>query len=158
MFLKEYKIKDMDYIDILKQEVIKGIDKYHSYRTNVKGKMTYWKLFTHQSKNFQKVKDLLYEYHMYEAWGNILNKGDHVAKHNHTANHENFPVTASGVLYLTDIGPGTNFVDFNKIIKPEIGKIIVFSPHYNHLVEKYDGNEDRITIAFNGRIKEKYEF
>jgi len=34
----------------------------------------------------------------------------------------------------------------------------VFSPHYNHLVEKYNGNEDRITIAFNGRIKEKYEF
>tara|TARA_R110000823_G_scaffold315645_1_gene448855 strand:- start:703 stop:1179 length:477 start_codon:yes stop_codon:yes gene_type:complete len=158
MFLKEYKIEDINYINLLKQEVVENIDKHHSYTTNVKGKMTYWKFFTHQSKNFEKVRDVLYEYHIYEAWGNILNKDDYVDKHNHIADHENFPVTASGVLYLTDVGPGTSFVDFDKIIKSEIGKIIVFSPKYNHLVEKYDGDKDRITIAFNGRIKEKYEF
>jgi len=158
MFLKEYKITDKKYINSLKEEVIKNIDNTYSYKTNVQGKMTYWKYFTHQSENFQKIKDILFEYHLYEAWGNILNKGDHVVEHDHSAFPKNMPVSASGVLYLTDIGPGTYFKEFNKSIKPEIGKIIIFDPKYRHSVEKYDKDENRITIAFNGRIKEKYEF
>ena len=158
MFLKEYKIKDLDYINVLKEEILQNIDKNHSYSTNVKGKMTYWKYFTHHSKNFNKIREVLYEYHIYEAWGNILNKGDFVHEHDHISNPENMAVTASGVLYLTDVGPGTYFKEFNKTIKPEIGKIIVFDPKYRHSVEKYDKEEDRITIAFNGRIKEAYEF
>jgi len=158
MFFDEYKIEDLEYINILKNEIINNIRKDHSYKTNVLGKMTYWKYFTHQSKNFKKVKDILYKYHIYEAWGNILNKGDSVKEHDHISNPENMAVTASGVLYLTDVGPGTYFKEFNKTIKPEIGKIIVFDPKYRHSVEKYDKDEDRITLAFNGRIKEAYEF
>ena len=61
------------------------------------------------------------------------------------------------MLYLTDIKPGTYFTEFNKTIDPEIGKIIIFDSKYRHSVDKCDTNEERITLAFNGRKKESYE-
>lgn len=157
MFLKEYKIEDIDYINELKEEVKKNISQPFSYKTNVKGKMTFWKYFSHESKNFEKIKDILFEYKIYEAWGNILNKGDFVEEHDHISDNGNLSLNFSGILYLTNVGPGTYFTEFNKEIKPEIGKIIIFDCKYRHLVKKYDKDEDRITIAFNGRIREKYE-
>tara|TARA_R110000787_G_C13349552_1_gene438989 strand:+ start:307 stop:783 length:477 start_codon:yes stop_codon:yes gene_type:complete len=158
MFLKEYKIKDLDYINVLKEEIINNIDKNISYNTNVKGKMTNWKYFTHHSKNFDKIRQVLYEYHIYEAWGNILNKGDFVKEHDHLGKNKNMNVSASGVLYLTDVGLGTYFKEFDVEVKSEVGKIIIFDPSYRHSVKEYDKEEDRVTLAFNGRVKEAYEF
>ena len=159
MLFKNYKIDDITYIENLKKEVKKNVNSNFSYKTNVKGKMTDWSYFSNKNNIFKKVEDLLFEYKIYQAWGTILNKGDYVVEHDHTCtNLTNFYINISGVIYLTDVGPGTYFKEFNKTIKPEIGKIIVFNSEYRHAVEKYDKNEDRITIGFNGRRKEAYEF
>ena len=159
MLLKEYKIKDQSYTDILLKEVKDNIDEIYSYKSNVVGKKTYWKHFIKKSKNFKDVLNLLNEYVLYEAWGNILNKNDYVEEHNHfNPTLVNRFIDISGILYLTNFGPGTFFKQFNKTIKPEAGKIIVFDSKYLHSVKKCDRDEPRITIAFNGRRKESYEF
>ena len=159
MLLKEYWIKDQNYIDSLIQEIKDNIDESYSYKSNVRGEKTYWKHFVKKSKNFKPVLDLLNQYVLYEAWGNILNKNDYVEEHNHFDSIlTNRFVDTSGILYLTNHGPGTFFKDFNKIIKPQVGKIVVFDSKYLHSVKKCDTDKPRITLAFNGRKKESYEF
>ena len=159
MLLKEYWIKDQNYINSLIQEIKDNIDESYSYKSNVRGEKTYWKHFVKKSKNFKPVLDLLNQYVLYEAWGNILNKNDYVEEHNHfDPILTNRFVDTSGILYLTNHGPGTFFKDFNKTIKPQVGKIVVFDSKYLHSVKKCDTDEPRITLAFNGRKKESYEF
>ena len=162
MWIKEYKIDDLSYIEILKNEIKNNISKKFSYNTNVKGQMTDWRYFTDVSKNFQKIKQILNRYYLVQAWGNILNKDDEVLEHCHIEKVDGkpagyLPSTISGIIYLTDIEPGTYFKDFDFTVKPEVGKIVVFNNEYLHSVSK-SKNDNRYTIAFNGRIKESYEF
>ena len=53
-----------------------------------------------------------------DAWGNILKKGGAVTEHTHG------PAVISGILYLTEGGPGTYFREFNKTVEEKIGKKI----------------------------------
>jgi hypothetical protein len=55
----------------------------------------------------------------------------------------------SGIIYLTDGGPGTFFRDLNLTIEEEIGKYILFTPYLKHSVQKINKDIERITIAFN---------
>jgi hypothetical protein len=158
MFLEEYYLKDIDLINNLKENIKNNISKHTSYKTNVKGKMTDWNFFI-KSDVFKPIEEILYKYKIYQAWGNILKKGEYVEEHDHLGiENINTIIDISGVLYLTDIKPGTYFKEFNKTIDPEIGKIIIFDNKYRHSVDKCDTNKERITLAFNGRKKESYEF
>ena len=77
------------------------------------------------------------------SWGNILQGEDYVGQHDHIG------ANISGVLYLTDIGPGLDFPDFKRTIKEETGKFILFHPNSSHGVKKTNLKEKRYTLAFN---------
>ena len=159
MFYDEYKITDTEYLKSLQTEIKNNTIKSLRNRTNVKGQMTYWNYFI-DKKIFNKVKDITYKYFWYDAWGNILNKNDYVEEHDHiTVNPKiKLPCSHSGILYLTDQEPGTYFKKYDVTIKPELGKIIIFKSNVLHSVKKCDTSKERITLAFNGRRKEAYEF
>ena len=55
----------------------------------------------------------------------------------------------SGILYLTEGGPGTFFHEHNITIEEEIGKFILFHPRLMHSVKKIENDIERITVAFN---------
>ena len=159
MFYKELRITDMNYIQNLKEDIKKNIKKSFTNVTNVKGHMTFYRHYI-DTKLFEKIKEMTPEYIWYDAWGNLLKKGQYVQEHDHRLTNKdssNF-LTHSAVFYLTDIKPGTYFKKHNITIEPELGKIIIFSAKERHAVEKYNGDEERITLAFNGRKKEEYEF
>lgn len=149
-FLIEYQFKNLSFVDILKKEIKNNVGKM-DYKTNVKGRMT---SFNHFSKNrifSNLLKECIEITHVLnlpksiltDAWGNILKKGDSVDAHAH------YRCSISGVLYLTENGPGTYFPQFNKTIEEKIGKVLLFSGSLLHEVPVYNGNEDRYTIAFN---------
>jgi hypothetical protein len=81
--------------------------------------------------------------YLHSAWGNILQNNDEVKLHSHQ------PALLSGILYLTENGPGTNFPDFNMVLKEKIGKIVFFNSEINHFVQKTNLIEKRYTISFN---------
>jgi hypothetical protein len=137
MFYSEKKITDLNLINSLKKEVKNNVKEFLTNNTNVKGQMTFYRHFI-DNKLFKIIEETTLEYKWYDAWGTILKKGQHVSEHNH-------------------IQPGTYFKNHNITIKPEIGKIIIFSCKEAHSVAKYEGDEERITIAFNGRKREEYE-
>ena len=149
-FLIEYQFKNLNFVEILKKE-IKNKVGVMDYKTNVKGKMTDFTQFI----NNKILIDLLNECievtyvlgipkaRLEEAWGNILKKGDSVKTHSHPTS------IISGILYLTEKGPGTYFHQLDKTIDEKIGKIVLFSGNLLHSVPVYKGKEDRYTIAFN---------
>ena len=162
MFYKEYKYPDIEVLNKLKQDVKENVLDWYAYKTNIKGLMTGYKRYTKEARNlFQPIIDLLStEYHIYESWGGLLRKGDHIILHNHTPKprvpNRNF--TISGIVYLTDVLPGTYFKKYDTTIVPEVGKIVIFDANTLHEVKKSDSDGERINIAFNGRRKESYEF
>ena len=163
MFYKEYWFKDKKILDDLKQDVVENVLDWYYYKTNIKGHMTSYKRYTEERKKmFKPVIDFLNEkrLHVIEAWGGVLKKGDYVAEHNHMpkVTEHNTGLNASGVLYLTDVLPGTYFKKYDTTIKPEVGKIIIFGNDLFHEVKPSTSDEDRINIAFNLRKKEDYEF
>jgi hypothetical protein len=150
IYLLEYQFKDLNFIDVLKKEVDNKVGPL-DYKTNVKGQMTKFDEFVNneifinllkESLNFTAVLNVK-ELRLTDAWGNILKKGDEVNSHDHS------PAVISGVLYLTEGGPGTFFYQFNKTVEEKIGKIVFFSGSAYHKVLPYTLNENRYTIAFN---------
>jgi hypothetical protein len=79
-----------------------------------------------------------------DAWGNILNKNEEVAEHNHKG-----ATAFCGILYLTNGGPGTYFKDLDMTISEEVGKYVLFHPLLDHSVKKLDVDMERISIAWN---------
>ena len=150
VFLIEYQFKDLSFVETLKKEIKSNVGSM-DYKTNVKGKMTPFKEFIYNKILINLLRECIEVTHVLnlpkcslkEAWGNILKKGDSVTCHTHR-NH-----IISGILYLTEKGPGTYFPQLNKTIDEKIGKIVLFSGNLLHSVPVYKGNEDRYTIAFN---------
>lgn len=158
LFLLEYQFKDLSFVDILKKEIDKKVGQF-DFKTNVKGRMTSFQEFV----NNQVLAKLLQEAlpvsnvlsiknsKLREAWGNILKKGGSVTEHTHE------PAIISGVLYLTEGGPGTRFPEFNKTVEEKIGKIVFFSGMASHFVFPSKLNKDRYTIAFNFQEMKPWE-
>lgn len=150
LFIVEHLLDDLSFVDEFKSLIEKNISDL-SYKTNVLGKMTDWKFFVDNKKFHNILKNsmdmctfvdakLMY---LHSAWGNILQNNDEVKPHSHQ------PALLSGILYLTENGPGTNFPDFNMILKEKIGKIVFFNSEINHFVQKTNLIEKRYTISFN---------
>lgn len=150
LFIIEYQIKDLSFVNNFKLLIDKNVGALN-YKTNVKGKMTDWEFF----KNVPEFNQLLLsigeifcafpfkQLTLVNAWGNIIEKGDEVVIHNHRYNH------ISGILYLTENGPGTYFPQFNKTVVEKIGKFVFFSSEADHSVAKSNIKQKRYTIACN---------
>jgi hypothetical protein len=153
-FIIEYQLKNLIYIEKLKKLIEEGVSSNtnHNYKTNVKGKMTAWNFFnenkefiSYLDESFFFFKTFKYEINikLSSSWGTILSNEEEVIEHDHRRSE------ISGILYLTDIGPGTFFPEFNKFVKEKIGKIVFFSSQLKHSVPKFKTDKKRYTIAFN---------
>ena len=150
--LATYYIKELPLIERLKDEIIKGIglNNSRSYSTNVYGQMTSYMYFLKQGRDFfNQATKMLPKIKYVDAWGNLYLKGDFCKTHF----HGDEDVNISGIIYLDDTLPGTYFNRKNIEIKPEPGKIILFSSREHHEVRYMEEDKERYTISFNG-VKE----
>ncbi len=153
-------LDDTDIINNLINFVKKNKDENLSYKTNVKGHFTGFQSLV-QNKYFinflEKIKkniQIVYQdnFIINSAWGNICAFGEEITEHDHIG------VTAfSGILYLTEGGPGTYFKEYDLTIEEKIGKYVLFSPILKHSVKKLEKNIERITVAFNMNQIKKWE-
>ena len=144
-------IVDSDMTTKIEEEIRKSGDK-QDYKTNVKAKFTGFESlslepeireFAMQMKPFSnRVCNKKTE--MRECWGNVYHKDDYAVLHHHRA-----CTGFSGILYLTNEGPGTYFKDFDLTIKEEYGKVVLFEPMLLHEVKPSNLQTTRITMAFN---------
>ena len=150
LFLYKGIYKDKDIINNLKNKIKKNYNA-----TNVKAHMTSWNLFNND-KDFEiffrslipDIRNLLGPQkgvHVSNSWGNLLNKGEHCVKEH---NHQNTDLF-SGVLHLSDEGPGLYFKDFDTTIKEEIGGFVLFHPYCFHEVKNFNYTKSRYSLAFN---------
>ena len=145
-------IEDSFIIEDLKKKIDEKIGPL-SYKTNVRAEMSNWQDFLNED-SFKKIMyqntDLwesqfreIKSYLIREAWGNRLKQNDFVAEHSHE------PSALSGIIYLTNKGPGTYFSGIDYTIKEETGKVVLFQSELKHSVSKFTFDEYRYTISFN---------
>jgi hypothetical protein len=150
LFIIEHQLQDLSFVNEFKSLIDKNVGEL-SYKTNVKAKMTDWHFFKQVPKFNKLLLDMGELFSAFpframtlaQAWGNVIEKGEEVVIHNHRYNH------VSGVLYLTENGPGTYFPQFNKTIVEKIGKVVFFNGETNHSVAKSFNKQKRYTVAFN---------
>ena len=154
IFLLQGQIFDFNLIKKLKKKLLLKINNSATnYKTNVKAKMSEYDSFN-EDKDFHDFIHLIIPYikiiqegkfFIHSAWGNIYKKKtDHTIMHDHKGCD-----FMSGVLYLTDKGPGTYFKEFNFNTNEKIGKFLLFSPEANHEVKPFDYKSKRMVISFN---------
>jgi hypothetical protein len=153
LWIIEYQFKDLSFVENLKKEIDKNVGEL-SYKTKVKARMTDWKTFNKNeiflsllNKTLPVFKTIsINDSYLEESWGNLMENNDYVEFHNH------LEYSFSGILYLTENGPGTYFPEFDKVIEEKIGKIVFFSSFAKHGVKPLKNKnkkEKRYTIAFN---------
>jgi hypothetical protein len=154
IFLLEGKILNQNLIERLKNKLMFKIQNSNMhYKTNVKAKMSEYNSFNndedfHEFINLiipfvKTIKDNPFVIH--SSWGNIYeNNTDKTVMHNHLGCD-----MMSGILYLTNKGPGTYFKEFNLTTKEQTGKFILFSPEADHEVKPFKYKEKRMVLSFN---------
>ena len=124
----------------------------NNYLTNVVGLMTDWRYFCSDKqfiKTIYPVLDkldkykFLRDYELELAWGLAEGFGGRTKEHNHT------PSVISGVLYLNDHDQDLIFPDINEKVKPEEGKIVIFSSELKHKCDRNTMDKVKYAIAFN---------
>jgi len=146
------ELNDTDLINNLINFVKNNKDENLSYKTNVKGHFTGFhsliqnNYFISFLEKIKKNIQIIYKdnFIIKEAWGNICSFGDEVTEHDHSGT-----TAFSGILYLTENGPGTHFKEYDLTIEEKIGRYVLFSPILKHSVKKIEKNIERISIAFN---------
>jgi hypothetical protein len=99
------------------------------------------------------------------AWGNIIRRGHYHRQHNHPGSAWSgvYYVQAGdtsnglgGVLELADPRPFTEMTDVpgspygqRVLVRPQTGLMVVFPGFLYHFVHPYQGDGERISIAFN---------
>lgn len=155
LFLYKGVYKNKDVLNNLTNKIKDNLIEKNYNATNVKGHMTSWNLFNND-KDFEiffrsivpDIRKLLGPQkgvHVFNSWGNLLNKGEHCVQEH---NHQNIDLF-SGVLHLSDIGPGLYFKDFDITIKEEVGGFILFHPSCYHEVKNFNYTKPRYSLAFN---------
>jgi hypothetical protein len=154
------KIKDIELINNLKNLIKKKIkEKNKIEETNIQGLFSgfkslvnepYFHIFAEQIKESIKLvckNNCIID----EAWGNIYYKNNYAQEHHHIGT-----TAFSGILYLTEGGPGTYFKQYKKNISEEIGKFVLFHSYLLHEVKKIEDEIERMTISFNANIIPKW--
>jgi len=157
-FIVTGQFNNLDIIDNLKNKIKEKVkDSSENYKTNVKGLFSGFDSLIEDEDFFKFILSIKkaikcisnYNFTIKDCWGNILKKNDEVIEHNH-------PTTGfSGILYLTENGPGTYFPKYDVTINEKIGRFVLFSPILKHSVKKIEQDIERYTLAFNAdKIKD----
>jgi hypothetical protein len=148
---------NQSHIDYFVKEINKNISSKMDNKTNVKAQMTDFQHFTND-ENFNlfisSIHKVIYEgwgndlenFKVKDAWGVKINDKDHEVKP-HT--HASINNVVSGILYLSNKGPGTHFPELDITVKEEAGKYVLFNSCLIHEVKKYNQEIERYTMAFN---------
>ena len=108
------------------------------------------------------------------AWFNANEKGDYNISHRHSRSHFSFvwylkvPVSSSGQLILEhpdsalimtglfdlERGDKNHYNSETMQITPSEGLMVMFPASLKHRVERYEGQETRVSLAFNGSFKQ----
>lgn len=142
-------------LNLLKEKIKDNCIDDNKNKTNVKGDMTSWNFFNKDQDFKTFIEDIIPDlrkcvgpqdaFEIHNAWGNILsNEENHVAEHHHRQTS-----LLSGVLHLSDEGPGLYFKQFDYTLKEKFGGFALFHPETLHEVKKFKYTQPRISLAFN---------
>lgn len=133
------------------KKIDENISDKLSYNTHVKNQMTDFRTFTHDYEIHQIFKkfDNLFKLvsntdsiRLQDCWGTKSCEFVETNKHSHS-------LGVSGIIYLTEGGPGTFFPEFNFNVDEKIGKIIFFDSRALHEVKKTKIINPRYLLSFN---------
>jgi len=153
VFVLTGKINNQELLHKLKQYVIEKSSIVFSKNSNVHSARTGFKELINNNEFFgflKESKDIIYnawekDYVVHDAWGCVYrDPGNFCKRHNHLGT-----TAFSGILYLTDDGPGTYFHELDLTIKEEKGKFVIFHPILYHEVPRYNYKKERVVVAFN---------
>ena len=163
--LYESKYVNKTVIDNLIKTIDKGVGNL-DYETNVKAQMTPFEYFNNNKYFLQFIKDITPEFEkeitnrlqislkLKNAWGvKMKGKQDHIIEHN----HDHSTNTISGILYLTNNGPGTYFTELDHRVNESKGKFVLFNSFLMHSVEQSYLKTNRYTLAFNFEEHEEWK-
>ena len=160
----------------LKEELLPLLENYPDQQdrsTNVQATMTEWKwqednprvkrlqecilaeAYSHEICKYMKITcdkhSIYFKIIVDKFWGNVYNKGDYTAVHNHIGFEFGF-----GFVYFLKTKwyhPPFVFTEGGKKIKPKEGTYIIFPNYLMHHVPKNRFDETRITLSGNLFIK-----
>jgi len=177
--LCETIISDINFSDISKEILIKEKEIVKNFPANKDGytelgeysltsRYKFFNVFSWQNKNIQLLKDQVY--HRYikfleflsvrrrkvwiQCWANVMRYGEEIKPHIHTVT----PFTyLGGHVTIQTEDSYTGYINpINQINEPEIyysqneiGKLTLFQANIPHFTSKYQGQKERITIAFD---------
>ena len=148
---------DADYfID----KIIKGTqESKNNYATNVVGLMTSWDYFNGDKEFMKAILPIMDKmdrykfikpYQLHVAWGIAEGFGGRTRPHSHTPSH------ISAVLYLNDHHQELIFPGIDERVKPEPGKIVVFSSELTHRCDR--NTTDKVKYAISMNFNETFEY
>jgi hypothetical protein len=123
-----------------------------NHKTNIKGSMTPYQFFKDDPKFIEIVQQFIEfidenynytNYHLEDAWGFRLNKGEKTVYHTHYQSYW------SGAIYLNKSSQNLIFPDINEELKPEVGSFAIFSGFLNHGCEKNLEDTPKFGLSFN---------
>jgi len=133
------------------EKIDKNISDKLSYNTNAKNQITDWHTFVDDielRKIFLSFDIFFNDYlktgplRLDDCWGTKSCEFVETIRHDHS-------LGVSGIIYLTEGGPGTFFPQFNFNVSEKIGKIVFFDSQTEHEVKKTKINNTRYLLAFN---------
>jgi len=158
LFIYEDMIENFAPDDLIKK-IDQNISDKLSYNTNVKNQMTDFKQFSNDIEIHQILKRFtnLFELHLnfgrlalQDCWGTKSCEFVETLRHDHG-------LGVSGIIYLTEGGPGTFFPQFNLNIDEKIGKIIFFNSLALHEVKRTKITNPRYLMSFNFKEVKNWE-
>tara|TARA_R100000479_G_C6229258_1_gene144594 strand:+ start:30 stop:506 length:477 start_codon:yes stop_codon:yes gene_type:complete len=154
MAFQVIKIKNTTMLNKIISDIKKA--KKSKEITNVKAKITDWNSLLKKNSIKYFLNKYLANYFIYEIWGNIYKQKDYVVEHDHVNTSAHMYFDTCGVLFLTNTKTPLNFTSMLKKHFGKKGDLLLFKPNELHSVDKVIDKE-RITLSFNGRMKEEYE-
>ena len=154
-YIKNEEEMNKNIIDTIDKEVGKN-----DYNTNVKAQMTDWEMFDYPGFNklssiliklikglgaHKKCKNVKFE--IVDMWGCKYKSNEE------TLTHDHWPSVWSLAYYLY---PPKNcseliFTEFNHVVKPEHGMLVIFPGYYKHQVNKKPFEGYRYVVSANVR-------
>ena len=129
---------------------------YHYNLLNWEGTDLFKKYIKHGYEEYTGLKDTIFV----KCWANVMRKGEQIKKHNHSVSFLKENNYLCGHLSVQVDGTTSTFYQLeDRIEKLEniAGMITLFPCYVYHWTSLYNGNSERISIAFDIKSKEFYE-